>query len=318
MNLDVRTKRSISWLFSNQLAPSANPSHVPEWTPTSSSQLPSATFDAKYESGPEAKGPVYVDIVAIGSATATATIGAATALVSITPSNQNSGVFGLANAGSIKVNGQAVKTWYDNLEPSLALSVFAVDLNYNNIPSSYTFGYINHTRAQTSLTYVPRDMSKLYQWFIAPQSFVIGGTTYPDPGTSKSTTDWSVDTGTSSFQIPTSILQHYMSLPQVQNGAIDSNGYLTYSCSATLPDFGVVFNQNTFTIPGSYLYYGVANSTTKTCIAWLQASDELTILGDAFLRAFLVSFDTTSGNNRFGIAPKYLDIAPTPPTSLTK
>ena len=254
--------------------------------------------------------------MAIGSATATATIGAATALVSITPSNQNRCVFGLANTGSIKVNGQSVKTWYDNLEPSLALSVFAVDLNYN-LPSSYTFGYINKTNAQSSLTYLPRDMSLLNQWFIAPQSFVIGGTVYPDPGTSKSTTDWSVDTGTSTFDIPTSILKDYIRLPQVHNGIIDSNGYLNYSCSATLPDIGVVFNQQTFTVPGSYLFSGAADSSTKTCLAWLKADDNLTILGDAFLRAFLVAFDTTSGNNRVGFAPKHLDTAPTPPASLT-
>ena len=296
--------------MSNQLAPSANTNNVPEWTPTAASQLPSATFDAKYGGGQEAKGPVYVDKVVVGSATATATIGAATTLTAIVPSNSNSGVLGFANTGSVQVNGQPVKTWYDNLEPSLALSVFAVDFNYN-LPSTYTFGYVNYTRVTSSRTYVSRDANLLNQWFIQPQSFVIGGQTVPDPGTSK-ITSWSVDTGTSAFIIPTSILNQYKSLPQVINGNIDSNNYLTYSCPATLPDFSVVIGGTTFTVPGSYLYQAEVDSINKICVSWLEASDSITVLGDAFLRAFMVVFDTTAGNNRVGFATKLLDTPPKP------
>lgn len=105
--------------------------------------------------------------------------------------------------------------------------------------------------------------------------------------------DRNIDTGTSLFYLPNSIVESYWK--GVSGATLDeSQGGYTFSCSATLPDFSFEVEGTSFTIPGKkptegvfhpsvdmhtdveqgeYLNYGAISDSGSSCFGSLLSND---------------------------------------------
>ena len=197
-----------------------------------------------------------------------------------------------------------------NLKSQLASPLFTVDL-HNDATGSLVFGFIDPTKYQGSITYVPRLTSSANLWLITPGTYSIGNTVSSSPLASTAL----VDTGTSMLIVPQAVVnQYYAEVPGAYNTP-QGLGYI-FPCANLqnnlMPSFGINLGGTTFTVPGDYMWSNTYNSTH--CYGALEGtSSTQAFLGDLFLRTQFVVYDY-AGTGSVGFAPKAsLQAAPTPP-----
>lgn len=149
------------------------------------------------------------------------------------------------------------KTFFDNIQPSLAEPLFTVNLRHAEV-GAYEFGRIDPSKFQGSLTFTPVDNSHGF-WEIQSSSFAIGD------GELQSNTKASpaiADTGTSLMLVDDEVAQAYWS--QVEGARFDQDQQaFVFPCDSDLPDFHVALgNEYMGTIPGELMNFSQAGGTS--------------------------------------------------------
>ncbi|MCJ1390481.1 Type I transmembrane sorting receptor [Xylographa bjoerkii] len=308
-NIKVDTGSEAFWLLSNQLPATMTGTGHTIYTPgPSASQISGETFDSGYDDNSGGEGVVYADHVVLGGATVTSqALGAATSVAPI-QNGPNSGMLGL-DYSPVQYGFSPTKpaTFMANLKSQLASPVFTVDL-HKDATGYIDFGFVDTTKYQAPLTYVPRLTTSTNLWLIAPGTYSIGNTV----SSGSLATTAVADTGTSKIIVPQPVVdQYYTQVP----GVVNTGSNYIFPCanlgSNLMPSFGVNLGGETYTVPGDYMWSQHYNSTY--CYGALEGTaGTAAVLGDMFLRTQFVVYDYT-GTGRVGFAPKAtLQPAPTP------
>lgn len=206
----------------------------------------------------------------------------------------NDGLLGLAFSSINTVQPQQQTTFFDTVKNQLAQKLFAVTLKYH-AAGSYDFGYIDTSKYTGSITYVNVDTSNGF-WQFTASGYSIGS-----GSTTSSSFSAIADTGTTLAYLPTSVVSAYYA--KVSGAKYDSSqGGYVFPCSTTLPSFSVVIGGTNHVIPGKYINY--APATSSTCFGGIQANTGIgfSILGDIFLKSQYVVHDVSQGSPRIGFA----------------
>ncbi|KAF7717772.1 Penicillopepsin [Penicillium ucsense] len=286
LNLDFDTGSADLWVFSTELPSSERTGHSVYNPSSSGTKLNGYTWSISYGDGSSASGDVYRDTVTVGGVKATGQ--AIEAARSISAQFQqdvnNDGLLGLAFSSINTVSPRAQTTFFDTVKSTLAQPVFAVALKHQQ-PGVYDFGFIDSSKYKGSLTYTNVDSSQGF-WSFSVSSYKAGSRT-------GSGFSGIADTGTTLLLLPSSIVsQYYSQISGAQNSQY-AGGYI-FPCSATLPDFSVVINGYTATVPGSLINYG-PSGVGSTCLGGIQSNSGIgfSIFGDIFLKSQYVVFDST-------------------------
>lgn len=186
-------------------------------------------------------------------------------------------------------------TFFDNIKDSLTSKIFAVTIK-KDAAGSYDFGFIDRKKYQGELVYTAVDNSTGL-WFITVSSLSVGGvdgSLLLDPAV--------VDTGATLILLDWfSTEQYYGYVANAVNS--DSEGGWIFPCDSKLPDFGLVVNGATITVPG--LFVNRADLGNGMCFGGIQArppGQNFNSLGDVFLQSQYVVFDPETP--QIGIAPQ--------------
>ncbi|KAH8702374.1 aspartic proteinase complexed with Pepstatin [Talaromyces proteolyticus] len=282
VNLDFDTGSADLWVYTSSTAGGAGHNY---YTPSDGATVMNGeTWSIGYGDGSSASGNVYQDTVVVGGVTATAQAveAAQTVSSSFSSDTSNDGLLGLSWSSLNTVSPDQQKTFYDNVQSSLADPVFAAILKHD-APGSYDFGFIDSSKYTGNITYTPADNSQGY-WGFTVDSYTVGTTV------TSTALSGIADTGTSLLLLDDTTCGNYYA--QVSGAINDSSqGGWVYDCSTSLPDFSVSINGYTATVPGSYLTYDQQSS--GQCYGGIQSSTAIgfNIFGDVFLKSQYVVFD---------------------------
>lgn len=265
----------------------------------SATRLNGFSWHIGYGDGSGARGNVYYERMAIGSASyARQAIGSATSIsASFTNDPNIPGLLGLGFKKGNTISPRQQNTFMDNIARSLASPVFTANLKHRT-PGNYNFGYVAGFEYTGAISWAGIDQNSIY-WQFYVTGFQIGS-----GGRFNSLIFPAIaDTGTSLLLLPDSIRNAYYA--QVRGAGFDSYwGAVVFPCGSFLPDFR--FGQGSYRgfIPGRYMNYGQINATH--CFGGIQSSGgfSFAIFGDIALKAQFVVFDY--GNKRLGFANKRL------------
>lgn len=120
------------------------------------------------------------------------------------------------------------------------------------------------------------------------------------------------DTGSTALSLPTHIVLNYYVTVDGARFNSAAGGYIV-PCDASLPSLSLTIGGTAFTVPGSYLMWSPVSAAgfDGMCRTILLDSSSLPmpIIGDAFLKALYVVFD--SNGPRLGLAPQAdVDVTP--------
>ena len=187
------------------------------------------------------------------------------------------GILGLAFS-----SGSSPKTFFENAAPSLAQSLFTVNLK-KAAPGTLTFGTIDTTQYTGAITYVSINTANGW-WEITSNGYAIGSGAFVS-----ASIDALIDTGTTLLYLPTTIVSAYYA--KVAGSKYDSTqGGYTFPCSATLPSIALGIGSYRAVAPGNYLNYAPVSSTT--CFGGVQRNTGIgfSIFGTVFLKSQFVVF----------------------------
>ena len=202
---------------------------------------------------------------------------------------------GFDNLNNVKPVQQ--KTWFSNAKASLASPVFTVYLDENGA-GEYEFGAIDSSKYSGQIYYTAVDSSEGH-WQFETNTFSIGKAASQ---TYSSASSAIADTGTSLILLDDDIVTAYYKQVSGAKYSSSQGGYV-FSCTTTLPNFGVTIAGHVFTVPGAALNYNQVSSSQ--CFGGLQsnAGEDVNIFGDVFLRQVFTVFDGSS-QPRLGFAQK--------------
>ncbi|RDL35453.1 uncharacterized protein BP5553_07384 [Venustampulla echinocandica] len=300
LDLDFDTGSSDLWVFStatDQSQVSGQKLYSPE-NSTTSSLLLGHTWSISYGDGSYCRGNVFHERVSIGGVPADAqAVEVATSVsYSFTSDAASSGLVGLGFNTINQVTPTRQKTWFDNVQSSLAAPLYSVDLKKGAV-GSYTFGTIDASAYTGDIAYAPVNNSRGF-WEFTASGFEIGNDGFTETPLSSM-----ADTGTTLLLLEDSIVkQYYAKIPDSYYSG--SQGAYVFPCNSTMPDFTFGIGNYRGSIPGSYLNY--ANLNAMVCYGGIQGKGGLpfSIWGDIVLKAQFVVFDV--GNTRIGFAKKPL------------
>jgi hypothetical protein len=213
-----------------------------------------------------------------------------------TSDSASSGLLGLAFSTINTVKPTKQKTFFDNVKASLASPLFTANLKYH-AAGTYDFGFIDTAKYTGAISYATAKTTNGF-WEITGSGYAVGTGAFVT-----SSIDAIADTGTTLLLIPQTIVAAYYAKVTGAKYSSTYGGYV-FPCTATLPSF--TFGVGTYrgTIPGTYINYAPATSTT--CYGGIQSDAGIgfSIFGDILLKAQFVVFD--GGNNRVGFAAKTL------------
>lgn len=197
-----------------------------------------------------AAGDFYIDTVSVGGVTSeNQIIGAATSVnAAVLPQAKGfDGLFGLAI--SLEYGNERIvnPTFFENVESSLSAPLFTADLK-KGIPGSYDFGFIDESKYNGNITYVPVDRRRGH-WQFDVSGYAIG-----NENINLVYLRVVADTGSSIIVAPDHIVKdYYAAVPgAVYNSA--EFGYV-FPCGTVLPDLTFVIGGYKAVVPGSYLEY---------------------------------------------------------------
>lgn len=234
LNLDFDSGSSDLWVFNTQLPTASQTGHT-LYDPTKSTtfkMIQGATYKISYGDGSGSSGNVGTDVVDIGGAVVQAQAVEMATVVSksFVQDANNNGLVGLAFSKLNTVQPQQQKTFFDNVIPSLAQPVFTADLR-KAATGSYTFGAIDSSKFNGSMTWVPVNTTQGF-WQFPSTKFAVG----TGAATAGNPIGQAIaDTGTTLIIADPTIVQGYYSqVPSAQNNA--QVGGITVDCDAQLPD----------------------------------------------------------------------------------
>jgi hypothetical protein len=298
--MDFDSGSSDLWVFNTQLPAATQQGHT-NFDPTKSTtfkMLTGSSFSISYGDGSGAAGNVGTDTVNIGGATVTSqAIELATAVSgSFVTDTQSNGLVGLAYSKLNTVKPAQQKTFFDNAIPTLAMPVFTADLRAA-APGAYTFGAIDSTRFNGSLTWAAVNTTQGF-WQFSSSKFQVGTGAVMDLAGGQAI----ADTGTTLMLTNAAIVNAYYS--QV-NGAVNNQtvGGVTFPCNTALPDLSVDVGGNYMAVVrGNDIKFAPVDNAGTTCFGGLQAiNSDLQIYGDIMFKSQFVAFN--GGNNTIGMAP---------------
>lgn len=163
------------------------------------------------------------------------------------------GLVGLGFSSINTVQPQKQKTFFDNIQSSLAQPVFTANLRHAEV-GAYEFGRIDQSKFKGDLAFTPVDSSRGF-WEFASNSYAIGdGQIQTDEAASPAI----ADTGTSLMLVDDAVAGAYWG--QVEGSRLDGDlkGFV-FPCEATLPDFHVALGEKYMaTIPGELINFSAA------------------------------------------------------------
>ncbi|KAK5164574.1 uncharacterized protein LTR77_009780 [Saxophila tyrrhenica] len=295
--LDFDTGSADLWAFSNETPASQSQGHE-RYDSATGTELDGYSWSITYGDQSGAGGNVYTDKVVVGGVTATRqAVEAATSVsASFSQNIDSDGLLGLAFSSINTVQPRQQTTFFDTVRPTLAKALFTCDLRQGDA-GSYTFGYIDSSKYQGTVTYVPVDDSQGF-WQFTAGGYSVGG----DNATSGSVGTAIADTGTSLLYLPAAVTKAYY---EQAGGRYDNQqGGYTLPCNGGAPDFSVAIGGKTFTVPGSYIAYAPLTTGSSTCFGGIQPDTGIgfSIFGDVFLKAVYAIFDVSQGSPRLGFA----------------
>lgn len=245
------------WVFNPQLPDFAESGHS-LYDPTKSATfkpLDGATFKISYGDSSQAIGTVGTDTVNIGGAqVANQAIELATAVTKgFIQDASSDGLLGLGFSTINTVKPEKQRTFFDNIQSSLAEPVFTANLRHATV-GSYEFGKIDASKFQGSLSFTPVDSSRGF-WQFESKSFAVGdGQTQTNAAASPAI----ADTGTSLMLVDDAVVQAYWS--QVDGANKDKTlQAIVFPCDAQLPDFHVALGSDYMAkIPGPLMNFSPA------------------------------------------------------------
>ncbi|KAH7023977.1 aspartic peptidase domain-containing protein [Ilyonectria destructans] len=285
LNLD--TGSADLWTFTGETPTAMAVGHIlyrPRKS-TTSKVVKGASWGLTYGDGSGASGNVYTDKVAIGDTfvNSQAVQSATKVSSSIADDTFSSGIMGMAFSSLNSVRPTQQKTYFENLQSSLAQPIFTANLQ-KGLPGTYNFGYIDKTEYTGSIYYNPINPNSPF-WQITLTGYQVGGNPYQK-------FNWIsiVDTGTTLLLAPTDIVNAYYA--KVKGAKMDPfMGVMVFPCTAKLPDFYFGLGPYRGKIPGAYMSYGPVGG--GSCYGGLQTSKGIgfAILGDILLKAQFVVFN---------------------------
>ncbi|KAI0533433.1 aspartic peptidase domain-containing protein [Xylaria digitata] len=300
VNLDFDTGSSDLWVFNTQLSSAATQGHS-LYDPSSSANfqlIQNAQFQIQYGDGSGAEGIVGTDVVNIGGAEVKAqAVELATAVTqSFVDDIATDGLLGLAFSSINTVQPNQQKTFFDNVQSSLAEPLFTADLRAG-ANGAYEFGRIDTTKFTGDLTFVDIDNSQGFWQFTSDTFAVDGG----NAQTSVKGNQAIADTGTTLLLADPAVAEAYYA--QVDGAQNDQQqGGFTIPCSANLPDLQLAVGDAMATVKGADLSFAPVDAAGETCFGGLQAGESggLQVYGDIFFKSNFVVFN--GGNNTLGFA----------------
>ena len=211
-----------------------------------------ATFNIKFGDQSGASGTQGTDTVNIGGATVTSqAVELATAVSEqFIKDTSNNGLVGLAFSKLNTVTPAPVKTFFDNVTPSLAMPVLVANLKHNT-SGSYTFGSIDETQFTGSLTSVPVNNSIGF-WGVEMSNFQVGKTAL-QPNTQNNLAI--ADTGTTLLIMDDSVVYGYYSTVGGAHEDAEQGG-IVFPCTSPLNDLSLQIGGSYMaTIPGSLMRF---------------------------------------------------------------
>lgn len=281
----------------------------------SSRLVDNARWRITYGDGSGAMGIVYTDRVALGK-----TFFAEQAVESAQQMSQTfmrddfaSGILGLGFGRGNTVRPRRVKTYMENILPSLAAPVFTANLRAGR-PGNYNFGFISRREHEGPIAYAPvRQPSPYWEISVDGAGFGVEG-----EGGSFNATDALerviVDTGTTLLLVPDELVEAYYD--RVEGAGFDASwgGYVV-PCEAALPDWTFGIGEWRGTVPGKLMSYSQTNDTH--CFGGMQSSEGIpfAVFGAVLLKSQFVVFDYVTADSeadgevrpRVGFANKAVD-----------
>jgi hypothetical protein len=206
------------------------------------------------------------------------------------------GLLGLAFSSINTVRPTPKTTFFDTVRTQLSKPLFAANLKYHS-PGTYDFGYIDSAKYTGALTYGPVDKSQGF-WGITMSGYAIG-----TGATSKTSIAGIADTGTTLLYLPAAVVKAYYAKV---SGAQNSNNYggYVFPCSATPPDFTLIYQGVKQRVPGKYINYSPVETGSSTCFGGIQSSAGvgINIFGDIFLKSKYVVFESSGSSPRLALA----------------
>lgn len=224
------------------------------------------------------------------------------------------GLLGLAFNSINTATPNKLKTFFSNAIPTLAAPLFTANLK-KGAPGSYNFGYIDTTEYTGAITYVPVKTTNGF-WEFTGNGYAVGSGAF-----TTASIDAIADTGTTLLYLPqAAVTAYYAKVSGAQY--VSSQGGYTFPCSATLPSITLGIGAYKAVVPGSYINYAPATSTSKfsahnlhkktkltdnpaACFGGIQANTGIgfSIYGDIFLKSQFVVFNGAS-TPQLGFAAK--------------
>lgn len=296
LNLDFDTGSSDLWVFNTGLSAAQSTGHTlfDATKSTTFAKLNGQTFSVSYGDGSTVSGTVGTDIVNIGGAQVAkqAVELASKVSASFVSDTASNGLVGLAYSKLNTVQPTQQKTFFDNVQDSLAAPVFTANLRHD-ASGSYEFGAIDSTQFTGTMQFVAVNTTQGF-WQFSSSKFAIGNGTVQTGGAGQAI----ADTGTTLLLANANIVNAYYST--VTGAANDQQaGGITVPCDATLPDLALDVGGQMATVKGTDIMF--EQVTANTCFGGLQAIDsDLMIFGDVFFKSNFVAFNL--GNNTLGFA----------------
>ncbi|ROT38202.1 endothiapepsin [Sodiomyces alkalinus F11] len=253
-----------------------------------------------YGDGSGASGIVYTDRVAIGKTffEQQAVESAQAISRTFTQDDFASGILGLGFGRGNTVRPQQVKTYMENILPSLAAPVFTANLQAGR-PGNYNFGFVSAQEHVGPIAYAPVTQQSPY-WEIEVDGFQVEGGSFN--GT-EALSRVIVDTGTTLILVPDELVEAYYD--RVQGARFDASwaGYI-FPCNASLPDWTFGIADWRGTVPGKFMSYSQVSQTH--CFGGIQSSQGIpfAIFGAVLLKSQFVVFDYVSAEANVGAAPR--------------
>ncbi|KAI0481968.1 acid protease [Xylariaceae sp. FL0804] len=299
VNMDFDSGSSDLWVFNTQLSNQATTGHT-LYDPTTSKTfalMQGASFEISYGDGSGAAGNVGTDTVNIGGASATKqAVELATAVSqSFVEDSENNGLVGLAFSDLNTVQPQQQKTFFANVQDSLAEPLFTADLRATT-NGAYEFGAIDTSKFVGTMNWAAVNTSQGF-WQFSTQTFSIDGGATQQQATANNQAI--ADTGTTLMLADPSVVKaYYAKVTGAKNDA--QQGGFVYPCDSDLPNLQIDIGGNMATVKGADINFTAIDNTN--CFGGLQETTQpgLGIFGDVFFKSNFVAFN--GGNNSLGVA----------------
>lgn len=266
------------------------------------------TWNIRYGDGSGASGIIYKDRVSLGvtSFSSQAVESATRVSGAFTRDSFSSGILGLGFGRGNTAAPEQVKTYVENILPTLAAPLFTSNLLAGR-PGNYNFGYISPREHEGAIAYTPVSRQNAY-WEISVDGVQVGrqGTFRPAADLLERVV---VDTGTTLILIPDELVDEYYSEVRGARFAASWGGFV-FPCASTLPDWYFGIGTYRGRVPGEYVRYNQVNDTH--CFGGIQSSEGIgfNLFGATLLKAQLAVFDYVDkegrGRPRVGFANKRL------------